>query len=237
MERLERLERLDLIIAKPKKVDGTFICTIKNSLKLELPSCHLIHIKETNDQAQFIFLKNKNLCNYMYDINNQIISIVKENCSSWFNTNMNPDLIDDYYTNTLVYDKTHGELIKIKIIGDLLPEDMIGNIYNFELNAIHLRFFKQKFVLETKITKHDIISECDIIDFPSDNEDDEIDEEDNIIYPSNSELLEMKQEVINKTHAKIDQLQQELNELTDIKKKMEEAQEIDDIIKLYNQFQ
>jgi hypothetical protein len=226
---------MELIIAKPKKVDGTFICAIKNLLKIELPSCHLIHIKETNDQAQFIFLKNKNLCNYMYDINNQIISIVKENCTTWFNTNMNPDLIDDYYTNTLVYDKTHGELIKIKIVGDLLPESMIGNIYNFEFNAIHLRFFKQKFVLETKITKYEITSECDIIDFPSDNEEEE--EEEDIIYPSNSELLEMKQEVLSKTQVRIDKLQEELNELTNINKKMEEAQEIDDIIKLYNQFQ
>jgi hypothetical protein len=226
---------MELIIAKPKKVDGTFICAIKNSLKIELPSCHLIHIKETNDQAQFIFLKNKNLCNYMYDINNQIISIVKENCTTWFNTNMNPDLIDDYYTNTLVYDKTHGELIKIKIVGDLLPESMIGNIYNFEFNAIHLRFFKQKFVLETKITKYEITSECDIIDFPSDNEDEE--EEEDIIYPSNSELLEMKQEVLSKTQVRIEKLQEELNELTNINKKMEEAEEIDDIIKLYNQFQ
>ena len=121
----------DLMIAKPKKSEGSFICAIKQPFIIDLSASQLVHIKDTNDSAQFVFLKNKKLYNYMYDLNNKIIDIVKDNCTSWFNTNMNADLIDDYYTNTLVYDKTHGDLIKIKIIGDsLLSNELINNTIN-----------------------------------------------------------------------------------------------------------
>jgi hypothetical protein len=227
----------NLTIAKPKRSsDGTFTCNIKQPFIINLQNSQLVHIKETNDQAQFIFLKNKNLYNYVYDLNNNIIEIVKSNCSSWFNTNMNPDLIDDYYTNTLIYDKTHGDLIKLKLTGtDLLPNELIGNNINIELNAIHLRFYKQKFVLETTIKTYEIAS--DIIDFSdeentilSDNEDDEP-------YPSQTELDEMKMEVVHKLQAEINEINEKLIVLNKQKNKMEEAREIQEIIKLYNEFQ
>jgi len=239
---------MDITFSKPKKIDGTFICAIKKPLLLNLCGSQLIHIKEVRDQlgSYIIFLKNKNLCNYMYDLNQRIIELVKENCTTWFNTNMNPDLIDDYYTNTLIYDKTHGELIKIKIIGqeeDKLSDSFIGNNVNLELNAFQLRFYKQKFVLECKINNCE--TACDIIDFASDDDnfDDNCDATSDIAYPSLCELEEMKNEVFTKTEFKIKNLEAQVTELqneilkfSDIKQKMQEAQEIDDIIKVFNDF-
>ena len=241
---------MDITFSKPKKIDGTFICTIKKQVVLNLSGSQLIHIKEIRDQtgSYIIFLKNKNLCNYMYDLNQRIIELVKENCTTWFNTNMNPDLIDDYYTSTLIYDKTHGELIKIKIIGqeeDKLSDSFIGNNLNLELNAFQLRFYKQKFVLECKINNCE--TACDIIEFASDDEDGHndynADATSDVAYPSPSELEEMKTEVFTKTESKIKSLEVQVTELqneilkfSDIKQKMEEAREIDDIIKVFNEF-
>lgn len=221
-----------LNISKPKKSDGTFVCSIKQPFVLDLNNCQIIHIKETNESAQFVFLKNKQLYNNIYDLNNQIITIVKNNCSTWFNTNMNPELIEDYYTNTLVYDKTHGELIKIKFVGEnLLDISSIGNCINLTVNPIQLRFYKQKFVLECQIEKYEVA--CDIIDFSS--SEDEEDEED-IACPNASEIEEMKIEVITKTSKRIQELETELTELVKIKKEMEDANKVDEIIKVYNQF-
>lgn len=238
---------MDITFAKPKKIDGTFICTIKKSLVLNLSGSQLIHIKEIRDQvgSYIIFLKNKNLCNYMYDLNQRIIELVKENCTTWFNTNMNPELIDDYYTTTLIYDKTHGELIKIKIIGaeeDKISDSFIGSNINLELNAFHLRFYKQKFVLECKINHCE--TACDIIEFASDSDAEDTDDNtSDIAYPSPGELEEMKHEVFTKSESKIKdleaqvtELQNEITKFSDIKQKMSEAQEIDDIIKVFNDF-
>ena len=241
MSRKLKMANHDLLIAKPKKSEGTFICTIKQPFYIELPGSHIIHIKETNDAAQFIFIKNKQFYNYIYDLNASIIEIVKENCSTWFNTNMNPDLVEDYYTSTLVYDKTHGELIKLKIVdadSQLLPSDLVGSKLNIKLQAKNLRFYKQKFVLETVIESYEVA--CDIIDFS----DDEKVEDEEEAYPSQLELEEMQREVVTKYQSVIDELEikiaplkSKLEETLKKQAEMAEAVDIDDIIRIYNEFE
>lgn len=230
----------NLIINKPKKSNGTYVCYIDQPFKLILNNSQLVYIKDNNDDSQFIFVKNRQLYDYFCDLNDLIISIVKKNCGKWFNTNMNPDSIDDYFTNTIVYDKTHGDLIKLKVTGeDKIDKDLLNQKLNITLTANNLRFYKQKFVLECLLDNHEIT--CDIIDFSSDEE--VLSEEDDEPLPSASELSEMKVEVIDtceknikELETKIKNLANELERYNVIKSEMEQTEDIQKIIKIYNDF-
>lgn len=219
----------ELIISKPKKSEGSFVCAIQQPFPITLSGSQLVHVKDTSEGAQFIFLKNKSAYNYMYDLNAAILNIVKGNCSSWFNTNMSSDLIDDYYTNTLVYDKTHGDLIKIKVIGEKeFGSDLVGNTLNLELNAEHLRFYKQKFVLETTVKKCEIA--CDIIEFSSDD-DELLEDEEEEPEPGVEELEQMREGALRELEGEIKELSEKLEELNSKKVNLEKATHAD-IIKL-----
>lgn len=196
----------ELHIARPKKSDGTFVCAIKSPFVIDLQGATLVHTKDTNDGAQFAFFKCSKATHYdyIYDLNNEIVSQVKNNCSTWFNTNMNPELIDDYYTATLVYDKTHGDLIKLKVFGEqLFSTEIVSTTLNVQLSAKQLRFYKQKFVLETSIESYEIAN--DVIEF-SDEEADEP-------YPSPMELKEMKCEIQSYYDNQLEELSQQKKEL------------------------
>jgi hypothetical protein len=226
-----------LVINKPKKSNGTYVCYIDQPFKLVLNNAQLIYLKTNTDDSQFIFLKNKQLYDYLCDLNDSIITIVKQNCGNWFNTNMSPDVIDDYYTNTLVYDKTHGDLIKLKITGeDKISKDLLNQKLNITLTANNLRFYKQKFVLETLLDSHEIT--CDIIDFPSDEENEDVLSEDEP-YPSASELEEMRNDIIKHSNTELDLINTEISKLQEKKLTLENYKDLkdpDDIIKLYNSF-
>lgn len=196
----------ELAVARPKKSDGTFVCSIKAPFVIDLQGT-LVHTKDTNDGAQFAFLKCQKAphYDYIYDLNNEIVSQVKSNCSTWFNTNMNPELIDDYYTATLIYDKTHGDLIKLKVFGEqLFPAELVGSSLNVQLSARQLRFYKQKFVLETAIESYEIADE--VIEFS--------DEEPEEPYPSPMELKEMKGELLSYYDGQIADLEKAKEELS-----------------------
>lgn len=224
-----------LLIAKPKKVDNTFVCNIKQPFLINLSASQLVHIKENSDNSQFIFLKNKSMYSYMYDLNASIIDTVKENCGSWFNTNMNPELIDDYYTTTIVYDKTHGDLIKLKVTGNtLFPKEAINSKLNISLIANNLRFYKQKFVLETVIDKYE--TGCDIIDFSDAESDVELVSDEDEPYPSGAEIEEMRNDVISKCQTEIDRLQEQLNYFLTFKQNISDAKESDQVIQIYDKF-
>lgn len=231
---------MDLIIARPKKSEGSFVCAIRQPFEISLSNAQLVHVKETNDDAQFAFMKNKPMYDYFYDLNARIVDIVKQNCGNWFNTNMNPDLIEDYYTNTLVYDKTHGDLIKLKIVGErMLPSDLVGTALNLTLSAKHLRFYKQKFVLELEIDTYE--TACDVIDFSSDDGDTAFDSDDEP-YPSTLELKEMKEEVLAMADRELEALEAQLAEVESKiesvkarRKKMDDAVDPDEVIRLYNE--
>jgi flagellar biosynthesis/type III secretory pathway chaperone len=220
-----------LHIQKPKKSEGgTFVCAIQQPFAINLDGSQLVHIKDMNDGSQFVFLKNKDAYNYMYDLNQNILNIVKSNCSSWFNTNMSSDLIDDYYTNTLVYDKTHGDLIKIKIIGDKeLSSDLIGSTLNLELAAEHLRFYKQKFVLETSIVSAEV--GCDIIEFSSDDDELLAAEDPDEPEPSLEDMEQMRAEALVDLGEQIRELTERLQELNVKKINLEQASHAD-LVKL-----
>lgn len=154
----EEVDTDKIIISKPKKNNSSYTCQISYNSKGEkftivMPNACLIKTKPLQQRNEaMIYLKCKDAIDIICDINAYVINNVKENSKAWFNTDMNIELIDDYFTNTLIYDKQYGDIIRLKIICDeKVVEEFIAKTVDIEITFVQLRFYKQKFVIECVI--------------------------------------------------------------------------------------
>lgn len=142
----------DLHITKPKKREnGTYAGNIfvseKERYRLNAPNSVIVGEKGISEAEKYIYIKNRKINNAICDLNKAVIDVVKENCYSWFKNNINAELVDEYYTNTIVYDKKYGDLIRLKVI-DLEHEVPLNQPVHLQLDLVNIRFYKQKFVIE-----------------------------------------------------------------------------------------
>lgn len=212
----------DMIICKPRRSDNnTYVCPIWNEkirkpFTIELNKSIIIEKKKQNGQY-FLYIKNNSICDLFYDLNVKIIDIVKENCTEWFNNNMNVELIDDYYTNTLIYDKKHGDLIKLKCVNE--QDNTLESLKcNLVITLEQLRFYKQKFVLECNIDSFDTI--CEFTD-----ETDMI-QEDEIPLPTDEEIEMIKSEYNEKLTKRIMELKTNLESTEIMLKTLNETKNV-----------
>jgi hypothetical protein len=134
----------DIIISKPKRDGSTYLATIcyqrkKNACEICIKGATCIMSNNA------VLIKSKSFMDFMSDLNEYVIDIVKQNCEEWFNNNMSLDLIDEYYSNPMKYDKVYGYVVRIKHEGDISQKQ--GKV-NVRLKLNGLRFLKQKFGLE-----------------------------------------------------------------------------------------
>ena len=214
--------------SQPKKIDGnTYVCQLsekKNSKKpiiISFNDSKVISLKK-NTSDYILTFKNRGMNNFMDDLNSYIIENVKKNYQTWFVSNMNPELIDDYYSTTLAYNKEHGDIIKLRCINLSDTETLESAIEkkqkaNISIIFKNLRFYKQKFVLEC------IIDQCEIhdnkYDLIEDNIDDEVLDENEFPEPDPEEIRTIKNNYISKLKNIHDTLENEIMILD--KKKME----------------
>lgn len=227
------IESASIIVSKPKKQDNNYICPIyfaceeskKKKLEHSFTNSILIDIKRTKTNENFIYIKSKHNNNYMFDLNEIIIDIVKDKSQQWFNNNMNVDLIDDYYTNTIVYNKQYGDIIKLKIIDDnfdILKEHLLKKI-DIGIVFEHIKFYKQKFVVECTINNINFDDISDTIENESIHSEQDID----IPSPSNEDILNIKSEYLLKLDNFINTQQEQLNIIQD---KISEYQEYKELL-------
>lgn len=202
-----------IIISRPKKSDTTYVCPIyyendtRDKLSCVLDNLLLVAIKPLQQRNEFfIYVKNKKINNFIYDLSKHIVEFVKDKSSAWFNNNMNTELIDDYFTNTLVYDKEKGDIIRLKIIGDeSVLEDYINKKIKLTLIFDNLRFYRQKFVLESKITDIESVTESFDIK-PIDNQEESSDDEYEEPSPSKDDIENIRAEILKISTDYIDDL-------------------------------
>ena len=205
-----------MFISKPKKSEhGTYVCTIgtsnsKTEYAVPLKTSYIVGTKDTS-----IFVKcHKNDYNAVYDLCETIVSIVKANCSAWFNTTMSAELVEDYFASPLIYDKTYGDILKLKV---LLAEDEdlseLKTIFKrrCKINLVlsNIRFYKQKFVLEWIIK--DVIVESE----DEDRIEDHLDGDDDIDIPID--------DVRDSYLAKLDHRIRSLKDLEELRVRLERA--------------
>lgn len=205
--------------SQPKKIDGnTYVCQLsdkKNSKKpitISFNDSKVISLKR-NTSDYLLTFKNRGMNNFMDDLNSHIIETVKRNYQTWFVSNMNPELIDDYYSTTLAYNKEHGDIIKLRCINVSDIETLESaseqkQKANITVTFKNLRFYKQKFVLEC------IVNQCDIrdskYDLIEDNIDDDVSEENDFPEPDPEEIRTIKNNYISKLKNIHDTLENEI---------------------------
>lgn len=210
-------------ILKPKRAsNGTYEGLIyKNSkkdlVKIRVEKAIIVDIKQNKDNDYYLTLKQKSIAKDICVINEKIIDYVKENCGSWFKNNLSDDLIEDYFTSNILYDKDKGQLIRFKCTNDIsvLSTDTSVNIV---LSLKLIRFYKQKFVVEWEVEEIEII---DNLLFQSDIESDISEEinDDDIPTPDEEELSislnESKTHYNQKLNDQLLSIQKQILSLTD----------------------
>lgn len=201
-----------LTISKPKKQEnGTYEGKIytekKQQLKLFIKDAYIIKVNTINDSEGYMYLKQHNTAKDMYDLNNKVTDIVKDNCYSWFRINLSDELIEDYCCNNVMYDKKYGQIMKFKCVNDIqgIPKEARANL-NITLQCI--RFYKQKFVLEWIVNEVEPISCNGFVDIDEDSF-----EEEEIPCPNKEEIDALKISYLDETTNKIKEIENAIEEL------------------------
>ena len=149
----------DIKFTKPKKIDGkSYICQLyfpqdpnkRKIVKAEFYSVKVIKVQKSGNDF-IILLKNKNMQNFMCDLNTHIVDTVKSNCLEWFGSVMDTELIEDYFTSTIIYNKTHGDLIKIHCSNIEYVKAFLNKKCEILISFDKIKFHKQNFHLECSI--------------------------------------------------------------------------------------
>jgi hypothetical protein len=229
----------DLIIAKPRKCESTYTCQIYDSEKpnkfvQDFRSAVVLSTKPLQNRNEFLlYLKCKKANDFICDLNAQILQVVKENSPVWFNNNMNTDLVDDYYTNTLIYDKKHGDIIKLKIVGDeTAVAKFIMKKSDIAISFDNLRFYKQKFVLECSIDSIEFDSALFVNDALDESEDEKEEEEEEEPGPNGDDISEIKKESLGKAERCIEHLKSKIEEILDLQSQMKKLTHFGSIVKI-----
>ncbi len=194
----------NFIITTPKKREnGSFSGNIylqekNNRFILLLPKSLVISNKYIDESSSYIYIKNVKFNNIMYDINDSIIEIVKSKCNEWFKNSLNPSLIEEYYTNTIVYDRKHGDLLRLKCI-DYDKHIENDKYQSLTITLLNIRFYKQKFVIEWKVQlvdDNDILSEAETLSL--------VDED--LALPDFEDMNNIKNDYIEKINKKIEEI-------------------------------
>jgi hypothetical protein len=233
--------------SRPRKIDGsTYTCQLyemigreKQSISLVFPKSKILSLKSSSNNASTnestLYFKCKDdLHKLMFDFNHHIIDVVKKNYQTWFVSNMSPEFIEEYFSNTLTYHKDHGQMIKLKCVGgfELIPKNTSPSA-RYDINVVfnNLRFYKQKFVLEC------IIKGCE----ESDSKYELIDDDDSDMHCSDDELPEPEPEEVRKIKKvylkKLKQQQDKLQkQLDEIESKKDEVYQLMTSLELSEQF-
>lgn len=203
---------MNLEFSKAKKKEGFYICPVKDSFTLRLDNVSIVSIKDTSNTL-ILKCKDKEITKYMDDFNHKILEIVTKHSSSWFNTNIDNDLIEEYYISTLQYDKKRGETIRLKIknIDDIEEAKDISEYVSIVLSLKYLKFFKQKFYPEFQVELVEALEDSSNLELYSDDE--FYGDEEEHPVPSFDEVMIMKEECLRKLRKKCDELTEKLCEI------------------------
>jgi hypothetical protein len=243
-----------LTIQKAKKKEGFYLCPIgykgiKTPFSITFDKAKILCLRETSNT---VIIKCKSMSKYMDELNDKVIDTVRQNSGTWFNSNIDDELIEEYYISTLQYDKKRGETIRLKVKNiDEFDNDILDTTGTLTVCLKYLKFYKQKFFPEFDIETfkpYDSHSENSPF-FGIDSDDGEsvefdYDAEEEIPKPSFEELQAMKSETILKLRSKDARLQSELLTITQMSERYHDAirnlqscNEPNNIIKLCEDYQ
>lgn len=198
-------------ISRPKRnLNGSYEGDIfkdskKNVIKIRMEKAKIVSIKTRKDGIYIYIKHNKHSAKEVSAIQDDVLKIVKENCNNWFKTNLNDDLIEDYLDQNIIYEKEVGQIFRLKCINDISALSSNTSV-NILLTLRHIRFYKQKFVLEWEVEEAEIMDHI----HPLVDDDTENDDEDDIPVPCLEDIVSLKQQYEKDVHLRMAALEQDI---------------------------
>ena len=231
-----------VIISKPKKQDATYICplsynTKQEALEIKIDKALVVSVKplQTRNENMLTIKVNNKLVKTFADLNYHVLETVKNKSQLWFKNNLNIELVEDYFSNLVHFDKKYGDVLKLKIIGnDEQFKSFLGQNVSINIIAEHVRFYKQKFVIE--FTIHDI-TVCKSTYALQESEAEE--EEEDLPFPSCDVILNMKEECLAKLEEqklKVIRFEKDLRGTDDLKLILQICEKADFFMLQYNKW-
>lgn len=220
-------------IEKPKKnANGTYEGLIyannkKQPVNLSISNAKVVHTKLHNEDW-YLYIQHPSVAKEVSLINSEVIQNVKDNCSTWFRNALTDDLIEDYFTSNIVFDKDLGQVIKFKCLNDI--SDLESNTFvNLEMALKKIRFFKQKFIIEWDIEEIEVIDPYAIIDL------DDAEELEDIPMPMADEIESMKQASMEQLETRTRELNIEIDLLRNMMSRLKSVTSMKDMMCLQDE--
>lgn len=218
-------------IERPKKdARGTFEGLIwkshnkKEHYQLVIENARIVCVK-CHGGEWYLYIQHTGITKDVCDLNTQVIHQVKENCASWFKNTLSDELIEDYFSHNIMFDKEMGQVIRFKCLNDLSDVEPSVPV-NLIITMKKIRFFKQKFVLEWDIDEIEVLDPCSIVDLdavaPSDDED--------IPMPTLEDVDAMKRTSVHALQDRKHTLETRLSHVEALLKKIGTASTLCDVI-------
>lgn len=221
------IELSKLVISKPKKTDDSLFGKITYNdcqVHLHFYNIDIIkhkRIKQLTKYYSVIFMKiPKSLCQQMIEFDNHCIEQVKSNIGGWFSKTLDENVIEEYYTTSVIINNNEGFMLKLKLQGT--SEDMLEPQKVDVVIALKgLRFYKQRFIPEWEIVNIKPVYDDFINSIQSDDENniwqEEIDENDSYLpEPDEEELTCIYNTLFNKMEKKYKTLVKKQQKYTDL---------------------
>ena len=226
---------MNIHFTKPKKIDMlAYSCqlyqAVDNKKKVVKKVYSNVLFLGMHRENIFLFKQNE-LRDFMEDLDEHIIQQVKQNYKDWFVSNMDPQLIDEYFSNNLLFKKPFGDIVKLQC-NTIFDEHVLksNQQYTMTLTFKNLIFLKQKFYLECSISN---VQECENFAISDSKSDGCISDE--FPEPSHEDIMSMKTDYIDAKKHNIKNLENEISLLYDSVKKMTNTSKYIDVFNLLQQ--
>ena len=155
---IESLQTEKLKISKPRKTDDSLFGKVEYDgvrLHLHLNGIDILKHKKIRHSTKFYTVMqlrvSKETCKKMVDFDSYCIEQVQKHTESWFTKALDENVIEEYYTSSVIINKGAGFLLKLKLQGDGDP--LPPHKADIVVALKGLRFYKQRFIPEWEIVR------------------------------------------------------------------------------------
>lgn len=109
------------------------------------------HVRHHEGSYQIFYVKgNSSQTQKLAELDEFCKEHVKDNAARWFSKGLDENIIDEYYTSSLILSPADGLVMKLKVTGTL--ETFDDGRYDLLLRMKGLRFYKQRFIPEWELS-------------------------------------------------------------------------------------
>lgn len=206
-------------VRDPKRDDDVYICRIGYSgskhVRIKIDWAKIVDIKESI--IVYVAL-GKDWLHTILDIEEVLLQKTKERAQEWFNARMTPDIIEDFFTSSIVVHKKYGHVLKLTCKNDSLQPNLKPRIpCSMVLTLSGLKFYKKKFNLMWSIESYEPLrmSAAEEEHEATETEEEGLDEEDRLFLgPDAIDLEAIWKDLVTRAQNHIDHLTRHRDQLT-----------------------